>query len=202
MSPPDERWERFRPTTGVVTGGIGLAAAAVVVVVGLVTEPNLLGVRVALGALLVAALVWLTLLRPRAAASPDTLVLRNILSDISIPLARVDDAVVRHTLNVWVGDQRYVGVGIGRSSRSMLRGSGRRGVGGFGLRHTEHEHDALAAPTPETDYATFVERRILELAEHARARKDGGGAVRRSWAVPEIAGIGLLTAVFAVALLL
>ncbi len=105
---------KFRPTTGPVIGYVGLAVCALVLSVVASTEPTVAGVRTALGALLVAVLIWLALLRPRAAAYDDRLVLRGMLSDTTLPLAGIDAAVVRHVLVVRVGEDRYTCAGIAR----------------------------------------------------------------------------------------
>lgn len=178
--------QSFRPTSGTVVGALGLAAAVVLLVVVLVAEPNLTGLRVALALAVVGLLDWMVMLRPRVTAYADTLRLRNMLSDTYLPLARVDDAVVRHTLNVWVDDQRYVCAGLGRSSRSMLR---------------EQRHGA--APSSGDDYAKFVETTIEDLARDAR--REAGATdvpVRRTWAVRELVALAVLVAALVVTMFL
>jgi hypothetical protein len=165
----------FKPTSGTLLGFLGLAIAGLVVVLVVLGERSLLGLRTALGAALVALFLWMVLLRPRVTAYADTLLLRNMASDVRIPLASIDDVGVRHTLNVHVDDQRYSCPGIGRSTRSMVRA----------------QHGA--ARSPEQDYVSFVETTIEELAR--AARRDGRGdpaPVRRSWAVPELVAGGVL----------
>ena len=176
----------FRPTSGSVIGVLGLGAAALVIVLVAVTERSLVGVRVAIVAALVALVVWMVLLRPRVRAYADKLVLHNMASDTSIPLARVDGVAVRQTLNVWVGERRYVCPGIGQSTRTMLAALSR----------------TKSARTGEQNYATFVESTIEELARGAR--RDARGEplpVRRRWAVPELAALGLLAAALLLSLL-
>jgi len=199
--------QTFRPTSGGILGWVALVAAAAVAVVALLEEPNLLGVRVVLGAALVALVVWVTLLRPRAAAYADTLVLRNLLSDTHLPLARVDAAVVRQVLHVWIGDDCYRCVGIGRSSRSLM---GRRNSGGamavIGLQQVDGRVGAGGQGADVgrgADYATFVETRIEDLARAARRdHRTEPPVVRRVWARRELAALAVLATTFALSLLL
>jgi hypothetical protein len=111
----------FKPTSGTIIGSIGIVAAASVAVVAVLTDHTVTGLRTALGAALVAVVVWMVLLRPRVTAYADTLVLRNMASDFHIPLAAVDAVSVRQMLTVSVGSERYTCAGIGRSTRSVLR---------------------------------------------------------------------------------
>ena len=126
--------ERFKPTSGMLAGFFGLAIALGLLGYVLVSVHTLTGLRLGIVAVFAVVLVWVTQLRPRATAYPGVLVLRNSLRDTEVPLALVDEVSVRHTLNVWVGDRRYVCIGVGRSSRRLLKG-GRRGssVGVLGM---------------------------------------------------------------------
>ena len=145
-------------------------------------------------------------LRPRATAYADTLVLRNPVSELHVPLADVDAVTVRQTLNVWVGDERYVCVGIGQSSRELLKRRSRGPMSFLGLHQVDdrmglgHLRDVGAT----TDYASFVERRITELAQAARQARDPrpSPGVRRLWAVPELAALSMLGAALALTLVL
>ena len=195
---------RFRPTSGGIVGYLSLASIAAIVLLLAATERNLTGLQWGLVLALVAWVVWVALLRPRAVAYRDVLVLHNLVRDTHVPLARIDDAVVRQTLNVWVGDDRYTCAGIGRSTRSLMR-AGRSPMGDFGPEPSSEEQGAgqLGRSTPRDDYATFVERSIDELARAARRDHVGEAeAVRRTWAVPELVALGVLVAALAVTLLL
>ena len=202
---PHEPVQRFKPTGGTVIGYASLVAGAVVVGLVVVTQPTLAGLRTCLAVGIVAVLVWMALLRPRATAYDDVLVLRNLATDTHVPLARIDEVVVRHTLNVWVGDDRYVCIGIGRSTRRLV---GRRDHGPLAVLGVEHDdarwgfggqHDDAA----DRDYAGFVETRIVDLARTARRDLRGEPpAVRRVWAVPELTVLGILAAALVVTLFL
>ncbi len=184
--------QKFKPTTGPATGYAGLAACALVIGVVASSEQHVVGVRVALGAVLVAVLIWLVLLRPRAAAYDDTLVLRGILSDTTLPLARIDAAVVRHVLVVWIGDERYTCAGIARSTRKMLGRRNRGALSVLGLEQTDDRMGAVGAGGEigtVGDYATFVENRIDDLARSARRDGRDVPPVRRRWAWLEMAAL-------------
>jgi hypothetical protein len=198
--------QKFHPTNGTTVGWVGLATAAVVVVVTVVTEPNLLGVRVVLGTALVALLVWVVLLRPRAAAYPETLVLQNQLTDLHLPLARIDAVVVRQMLNVWIGEERYVCPGIGRSTRNLLKTRSRGPMAVLGIEQTDDRMGMgqIGEIGTTGDYANFVETRIADLARSARRdlRDAEPPPVHREWAGRELTALAVVGAAFLVSLLL
>lgn len=200
---------RFKPTHGTVLGWLSLlVVVGVLAWIGL-NARTLTGARVALGAVFAAVVVWSTMLRPRAHATPTTLVLRNSVLDSHVPLRLIDDVLVRQTLNVWVGDQRHVCTGIGRSRRSMLkpkRGAAsvlgieqadvRMGLGGPG---------GPGAIGTSGSYEDFVATRIEALARDAKAAARGSdepAQVRRVPAWPEIAALVVTGTAFVVSLLL
>ena len=174
----------FKPSSGMLLGSMGLAIAGLVVVLVLASERSLPGLRAALGAALVALVIWMVLLRPRVTAYADTLVLRNMISEVHVPLVGIEDVAVRHVLHVWVADERYSCAGIGRSTRSLMRSPGSSTEAG------------------RQDYVTFVETTIDELARSARrdARAEPDVTVRRRWAVPELTAAGVLVVALALSL--
>ena len=192
--------ERFRPTSGRFLGAASLLVVVGALVLTAVTEPSLMGLRICLGLALGGVLIWVVLLRPRATAYVDRLVLRNQLSDWHLPLAGVEDVAVRHTLNVWVGDRRYTCSGIGRSSRQMIRGPGGQPSSIF-ARRDDRTGAGDAANIGQVDYSSFVEARIDELSRLARKAAGDPPAVRREWAVPELVALGVLSLALLVALL-
>jgi hypothetical protein len=195
---------RFRPTNGFIIGYTGLAMCAFAVVYVAVSVHTLTGLRVGLGFALAGVVAWVSLLRPRAAVFPGVLRLKNSMMDIEIPLVLIDAVTVRQTLNVWVGERRYVCVGIGRSRHSMFK-SNRRGVAMlFGMeRLQKYAEDADRPANDQTGmlYETYVVTSIEELVEDARKNLGGEppqGRVRRLPAWPEIAALAVLAVVFAV----
>jgi hypothetical protein len=193
--------QKFKPTTGPFLGYVGLAVCALVVGVVATSEQHVVGVRVALGAVLVGVLIWLALLRPRAAAYDDTLVLRGMVSDTTLPLAGIDAAVVRNMLVVWIGDDRYTCAGIARSTRSMVKRRNPGVLSVLGLQQTDDRMGASGAGAnigTSGDYATFVETRIEDLARSARRDGRDRPPVRREWARLEIAALALSVLAFLV----
>ena len=186
--------ERFKATSGLVVGSLGLAVVAFAIGYTLYAVRGAEALRIALALGFFGTLVWATQIRPRVTAYPDTLRLHNSVRDAFVPLAAIDRVNVRQTLNVWVGAKRYTCVGIGKPARALIRGRSRpkstMPLLGFG-RVDDYSH-AADRPHPEqtsTSYPDYVVMRIEDLAE--QAKKDAGGAdpgkVRRRLAVPEVA---------------
>jgi hypothetical protein len=198
--------ERFRPTSGAIVGYAGLVVAAVVLGYVSFSVHTLTGLRVGLAMVLVGLVIWVTQLRPRAVAYEQTLLLKNAVRDVDVPLVLVDDVTVRQTLNVWVGEARYVCIGIGRSSRSMVKGRRRSAAAVLGLERLQEyaEHaDRPGLDQSAVRYETWVVRRIEELAEHARRDADRAApapTVRRRVAWPETVALVVTALAFAVTL--
>ena len=200
----DQPVQTFHPTTGHLTGWLGLAVCLLVVGVVVTTERHATGVRVALGAVLVAVLVWVALLRPRATAYDDSLVLRGMVSDTTLPLAAIDRAVVRHVLVVRVGDDRYTCSSIARSTRSLRSRRSAGAVSVLGVPQAGDRIDAVGQSSDvggSGDYATFVETRIEDLAKSARRDGREGPPVRRRWARLELAALAVSGLAFLLSLL-
>lgn len=195
--------QKFKPTQGAALGYVALAVAAAVVVTLLVTEPGLTGVRFALGISVVSVVVWAALVRQRATAYADTLVLHHMFSDTHLPLARIDTVVVRQMLFVWIGDERYACAGIGSSTRKLMKRRSRGPMAFFGVEQADDKMGmGQLAGMGTADYVSFVETRIEDLARSARRDQRGEPPpVRRSWAVPELTVLGVLGVAFAVSLL-
>jgi hypothetical protein len=151
-------------------------------VLGLLNHDQGFPLPVVAAALMGAVLVWAAMLRPRVWATPEDLVMRNMLHTAWIPLAAIERIVVRQVLAVSAGEKRYVSPAIGRSWRQTVK----------------------AGRTPGTkevaqSYPDFVEERISRLAEDARTRAGVGmlsdeqlalaSGVRRAWAWPEVVAL-------------
>ena len=191
----EESMERFRPTSGRIMGVIALLIVAVVVVVSLVDREHGFPMPVVWAALAVGVLVWAAMLRPGVWVTSDSLVMRNMLDTRSLPLAAIEQVVVRQVLAVRVGDRRHVSPAIGKSWRQTLKSS----------RATDAD-----APTAVDSYPVFVEERINRLAEDARAKAgvrrlsdeqlELAAGARRHWAWPEIIALSVCVVGFAVSL--
>jgi hypothetical protein len=190
----EEPVERFRPTSGRVIGVVGLVLVAAVILVGILDHDEDFPVTMIAGAVVFGALVWSSMLRPRVWATESDLVLRNMLDTVRIPLAAIESVVVRQVLAVGAGDARYVSPAIGQTWRQTYKST--RGA---------------ARKTATESYPVFVEERISQLAEDARARLGVrrysdeqvalASGVRREPAWAEIAVLTVATAVFVGSLL-
>lgn len=210
MADPEKPVERFHATSGHVTGVVALVVAGAVVVIGLVYGESSYSVSVVLGAVLFGLLAWVVMLRPRVWATDEHLLMRNILHTMWIPLAAIDQVVVRQVLAVSAGERRFVSPAIGRTRRQIARaGGGTSFMPGPALGGGASGSDATGAAqeSATSSYSVFVEERISHLATEARTRQGIAkgspeqaalaAGVRRTWAWPEIAAL----AVAAVALL-
>jgi hypothetical protein len=163
--------ERFKPTGGVFVGYAGLAAAALALGYVVLFVHTVTGLQVALGAVFIGVVVWVTQVRPRATAYPRHVVLKNSVRDAHVPLAAVDEVAMGQMLNLWVGDERYVCIGIGQSLREDLKTRRRKqDVTGGGSRLTQLTLKAERASTDERamSYQTFIVTRLEELVEQAK----------------------------------
>ncbi|HSJ21274.1 MAG TPA: hypothetical protein VK964_11935 [Nocardioidaceae bacterium] len=201
---------RFRATSGRVVGSVGLAVVAALLGYVAVGMQNTTGLRMATGLVFLGVLVWVTQLRPRATAYPDVLHLQNSLRDATVPLAAVDGVTVRRMLNVWVGDRRYVCIGIGIPLHKMVGFESRGASSLLGWDRLEAYTEEATPPLPDRSamsYPDFVEARIADLVRDARRRADlrpGATAAlpRETWAWPEIVALAGTAVAFVLSLVL
>jgi hypothetical protein len=211
---PEEGLERFVPTGGRVVGVVGLVMAAAFVVLWALDRDSV-PAPVAAGALVAGVLVWAALLRPRVAVSHETLFLRNMLETVQIPLAAVDELVVRQVLAVRVGNRKFVSPALGRRLRKLIKAP--RPTGLLMPALPERMDDPVGGPTEvraptSIDYVDHVEGRIRERVDQARSRhgvtrySDEAAAlardVRRVPAWPEIGALVLTAGLFVLTLIL
>src|SRR5665811_1307179 len=180
--------ERFKPTNGGVIGVAGLLFVGVAVGYVLFSVHTVTGLRVGLGAAFFGLVVWVTQLRPRATAYPYALRMKNSLRDTRIPLTLIDEVAVGRTLNVWVGDKRFVCIGIGKARKTIFKSSKRGAATLLGFERLHEYAEEADRPHPEqnaTLYETFVVRRIEELVDAAKRELRGApveGKVRHELA--------------------
>lgn len=192
--------DRFRPTSGRVSGVIGLVLAAVVLVLALSARDTGTALGVAIAAVFGGILCWATLLRPTLWATREELVVRGVLRTDHLPLAAIDKVAVAQVLAVFVDGRRYVSPAIGYTARETINTRVRGRSGSAPVRS--------AADT----YQVFVEERIMHLVGEARQRhhvragspeqRELAAGVRRVWAWPELAGLVVTAAAFVVWLVL
>ena len=190
---PDVR-RVFGPTTGVVTGWLGLAIVAAVVVLTLVEDRSVVGVRIVLGGLLCGLVLWCYLLRPRVVLAAEALELRNAFSTRVIPWLLVGAVVVRTVTRVYVGEKAYVGMAVGHTARSMMRAARKE-------RKTLVAEPHVSTRAVDQPLPSLIEDAIRERARRAydMAGPDADrGEVSRRWAVPELAGLVALAVALAV----
>lgn len=178
----DEVVEKFRPTSGRIPGGIALALVAAVVLISVFDRDNAFPPAVIWGALFGGSLAWAAMLRPRLWATRNDLVMRNMASTVTIPLAAIEKIAVRQVVVVLAGEQRFVSPAVGTSWRQAVR-SGKSKPG--------------ASPT----YVSIVDDRLHQLAEAARLhagvtllsdeQETLAKGIRRAWAWPEIAAMAV-----------
>jgi hypothetical protein len=207
---------RFRPTNGRVMGALGLALCVVVAVALAVSEPPRVAVPWVLACGFLAVLMWSAMLRPSVSATPTDLHLRSVFASVSIPLASVENVLVRRYLLVRSGGHKYICPAISRSLRRtvrsemkwsgrqfMLPGASEERIAGGRLQTEDRDQHELS-------YPDFVEQQITQLAANDRARRgieerseeeyELGSQVVRRLAWPEIAGLAVLAVAFVVAL--
>ena len=190
---PDEVVEDFRPSSGRITGVLGVGLCVAIVVLGVAEFDEGFPPAIVWAALFSGVLFWAAMLRPRVRVVGSELYLRNMLTTISVPLASIEQIVVRQVLSVRAGDRRYVSSAIGKSWRQAVK------------------KDKPREPGEDAPYAAFVEERLQHLAEEARTREGItlmsdeqlalGRGVRREWAWPEVVLLGFTAAGLVVALL-
>ncbi|MEI2714612.1 MAG: hypothetical protein V9G04_15280 [Nocardioides sp.] len=189
--------ERFSNGSAWVTGGFLLAIGAALVTTAALERDDVDSWVGALGALAI-VVAWIWLLRPRAYVTTQELVLRNPLSTVRIPLAAVEELVVRHYLAVRAGERRFTSAAVGRTLGNRLR-------------HPRPTGDLNTAEgLANAAYGDYVEHRLRGLASDAREREgialmspeqDALAAtVQRSWAWPELVALVAAAVAFVVLL--
>ena len=198
-STPDDTTvvERFAPTSGRISGVVGLIAAGVVLILAVTDWDSGTPLGVAIVAVLGAVLVWAAMLRPALWVTTRDLVMRGMFGVYRIPLAAIDTVVVTQVLAVKVGDRRFVSPVIGYTVRQTLKSKVRQG---------QAPDSASSGPTQE--HQAFVEARIASMAQDARDRlgiRRGSpeqqalaADVRHTWALPELVAVAVLVLAFVV----
>ena len=179
--------EKFPPTSGRVMGSLAVLLCAALLAYAAFDGDQGLEASVAWAAAFAGIVSYAALLRPGVRVDSDALVLRNMIDTNVVPLASIDEVVVRQVLAVRADEKRYVSPAIGTSFLRTVRPRPHRGGG-----------------PAELTYPEYVRDRILHLADGARRRSGDADPprVRRQWAWPEIAGLvvtglGFLVAVIA-----
>ena len=109
---------------------------------------------------------------------------------------------------MWVGDERYVCIGIGEGMRARRKDRGDRpSMLGTSRWHEFSEMADKAGPEQRaTSYQSWIVRRIEELVQAARKAQRSGGSqeppptVRRTAATPELVALGVTGVTFVLSL--
>lgn len=198
---------KFKPTSGMLPGYIGLAGVAAGIGYVLFSVHTVTGLRLALGLAFFGVVIWTTQLRSRAAVYPQTVRLKNAVVDYDVPLRLVESVTATTTLNVWAEDRRYVCIGIGQSLKSVMRDkrSSTRPLGVSRLQDYAEAANRANLEERATRYEDFVAIRIEELVEQAKrspAPPEEPQHVRRSYAWPELVALVVTGVAFLVSLFL
>ena len=165
--------EKFPPTSGRVVGILAVTLCLATVVYTVVDGEGGFEAPVAWGAAFCAIVAYAALLRPAVRVEKGNLVLRNMLDTRVIPLASIDEVVVRQVMAVRADEKRYVSPAIGTSFMRTVRPKVGRGE------------------VKELTYPDYVRERILNLADGARRHLGDAEPppARRILAWPEIVGL-------------
>ena len=190
--------ERFPPSgSSRLLGVLSLVVLVAFLGWSLVTSVSLV---VILGTVVVAALVWAYNVRPSLRITGETLVLRNPLQTITIPVIAIEYVRVTFYVVVRIGDQRFTCPAISRSRRKMTTPTAGMISG------------AEAGPLGGEVYPDLVEAKITQRARELRTSRGVelftpehetyADQVVRTWAWPEIAvlvisGVALVVVVLA-----
>ncbi len=153
MSGKDEV-ERFSATNGRITGVLTVVVCAVMAGAGVVEGPDNFAPWVTGMFVVVGVLAWASMLRPALWVTSTDLVMRGMVTTLSLPLAGIEELALRQMLAVRVGDKRYVSSVVGRSWRRLV----------------VRPRPGKEPKSAEVDYPTYVEDRIRDLAIQARER--------------------------------
>ena len=191
---PDEAVEDFAPSSGRITGVLGLGICVAIVVLGVVESDDGFPAAVVWAALFGAVLFWSATLRPRVRVIGSELRMRSMLTTISVPLAAIEQIVVRQVLAVWVGDRRYISSAVGQDLAAGAEVGPRRAS----RRTTRRTRSSSRSGSSQLAEEARAKAGITLMSDEQLALARG---VRREWAWPEIVLLGFTALGFVVALL-
>lgn len=166
--------KRYGPTTGLVTGWIGVVGCAAAAICLPFTGQDRTTFRFALVFALAGVVIWAFLARPRIVLTSTTLVLRNPLSSWSLPVGLIDEVIVGFATRVTAVGRTYDATAVSRPPRAFARPATKRWA------------------SPDLVVEIMVQD-VLAAAKLARAAGPEAGTIQRHWAVPELSAIGVLS---------
>lgn len=164
--------QRFDATSGRIFGVLAVVIAVVTALVALFdTQGERSYATVAL-AIFFAAAAWSAMVRPRVELRGSSLVLRNMLETVTVPLLAIESVTVRQVLVVFAAERRYTSPAIGRSRRQLHREGRQTGESSHG--QMMGSLPAMPVPPEKPDsatssYALFVQERIRARVSDALA---------------------------------
>ncbi|MGI8675749.1 MAG: hypothetical protein ACR2JT_02325 [Nocardioidaceae bacterium] len=198
--------EKFQPSAGRWFGVVGIGVLCVLAVLLVADHRSAGTVATAVGFVLFALTMWVSMVRPTVHAYTDHLLVRNLVSDVVVPWHLIRDAEVRQTLRVYSRDRVVNAVAVGRTVRQQVRAS-RPGLGvgtSFGMgrsqaalgpvRTAENQHSVA--------YQDFVAERIMLLAGLQKEASRHHPSVVRRWAYVEIAALIGVAVAFVIVLVI
>ena len=206
--------ERF-PCSSRTTGFVALAGLAVAIVL-VVIDGQSVGHWAVVAALLLLALgAWLTMVRPTVSAHEDHLLVRNALTDTTVPWHLVESVEVRQVLVIRTEAHTVHGIAVGRSARQQLR-QRRRGTGPSSasggmsapgvpeMRGSESGGHGVGSGGQERrgDYASMVAQRLSNLIAMNRRESMRLSALDKQWRWAEVVAVVGVAAAFALLVIL
>jgi hypothetical protein len=166
--------------------------------------------------------VWLTMIRPSVNAHDDHILVRNALSDTTVPWHLVESVELRQVLVIRTEDKTVHGIAVGRTARQQLkqkRGGGSKssrspfsggGFGGLGgsigsggpAGQIGSGPSGAPAGLGSLDYGDLVVARLDNFASTNRERSMGRSALDRRWRWLEAAAVAAVAVVFVVLVVL
>lgn len=145
----------------------------------------------ALAALVAHALFW----RPRVAVDREGVTLTNVVRDVRIPFARLEDVRTRFALTLDTSDGTFTSWSSPAPGRTSSWGLSRKDAGGVQAMGTPVDQGLSASAAPNTDSgaaALLVRHRWDVWREHGGGA--GAGPVTRQWNLPVALGAVVLAA--------
>jgi hypothetical protein len=181
----------FGPTSGAISGVVGVLCGVAFAASTLTHGLEASELRYLFGGLAFAAAAWAVLLRPRVRLLSDHVELRNGFSEFLVPYAAISEVAIRSFTVVHVDGKRYIGLAVGRNRKSMTR----------------RRKDEVLRDRPDLAAGKSLEKAseadLLQVTLEDRIDRAAGGpavAVRRHWALPEIAVLAACLAGFVICL--
>lgn len=193
---PEGQVEHFHQTSGRVTGVVVVSVCGLLAGLAVVDpDAGVPGWLVAV-ALVLAVLAWSAMVRPSVSIVGEKLRLRGALSTVVVPMAAIEDVVVRQVLSVRAGPKVHTSAAVSRNRRQIRRDT------------RTPDSAELAELAERASYGRFVEERIRQRVDevleregverYSDAQQELAAEAQRRWAWPEIAALSAAVLAFVV----